>query len=411
MWPWIRHWRDWPMRDMWSLHRNGPQPQALHYAYEKAGLTLYDQPIPWNAEGVLVEALLRLPAAVPRRKADFQLSLPGQVLHPDSLRREYTDDRYRLAYRIPLPSRTETAELSWRGRRLGQLTLPYLSRDEFLTNLRLQMPTLFVRLGEQSVACQTFVSTQCKGLMTSAVLTSPTSLAPLMDLGLQVKFRSERGTACQTVPAQLTTSQLAERQALVAIVPRRLPRRIGAWLATWVLAERPLATQRVRAISQSQFQRSLCVVDTRFVIQPAKGKVHLDRQLPSLGEIERAGPCFLVTSREPGMAGVSSFQVRVQMAGGSAAPLHLDQEVLITDGPTMVAPGTLNAADLAQVSSFELHLKHGSIGALSTSPTPAANFTAEGGFKPSADFFWTAAADEELNERLTRLLDEQIPAK
>ena len=78
MWPWIKRWRDWAMNDLWPMYRIGPQPQALHHSYEKAGLTLHDQPIPWNAEAVLVEALLRLPAAAARRKADFHLRIPGQ---------------------------------------------------------------------------------------------------------------------------------------------------------------------------------------------------------------------------------------------------------------------------------------------------------------------------------------------
>ena len=60
---------------------------------------------------------------------------------------------------------TSTVELLYRNRVLGQVTLPFLSRDEFLQGLRLQMPTLFVRVGEESVACQTFVTSQCKGLL------------------------------------------------------------------------------------------------------------------------------------------------------------------------------------------------------------------------------------------------------
>jgi hypothetical protein len=59
------------------------------------------------------------------------------------------------------------------------------------------------------------------------------------------------------------------------------------------------------------------------------------------------------------------------------------------------------------VSAFELQLKGATLGTLSTSPIPVATFTGEGGFKPSADFSWTAAADEELNERLTRLLEDR----
>ena len=63
MWPWIKRWRDWAMNDLWPLYRINPQPQALHYSYEKAGLTLHDQPIPWNAEAVVVD-IDPLPAVI-----------------------------------------------------------------------------------------------------------------------------------------------------------------------------------------------------------------------------------------------------------------------------------------------------------------------------------------------------------
>jgi hypothetical protein len=408
MWPSIKRWRDWAMHDLWPVHRMSPQPQALHHSYEKAGLTIHDQPIPWNADIVLVEALLRLPGAVARRKSDFQLHLPGQpTVGAETLRRLENDDRYRLFFRVPTPPRTTTAEVMWRNQRLGHLTLPILTREEFVERLRLQMPTLFVRLEDNSVACQTFVSTQCKGLMASAVLCSPTSLVPLLDLGLQIEFRSERGGSVQIVPAQLNASQLADHQALITVVPRRFPRRIGTWHATWILADRPLATQRIRAISQRHFCRSLRVSDTRFVVQSLKGRVSVARQLPPWEELTRAGPCFLVSSSEPGMAGMCRLQVRVQVNGAVPAPVMLEQDVLITDGPTMVAPGTLDVADLGQVTSFELQLKDHVLGTLSTSPIPVASFTGEGGFKPSADFAWSTAADEELSERLTRLLEER----
>src|SRR5436190_2250822 len=82
--------------------------------------------------------------------------------------------------------------LLYREHVLGQLALPFMSREDFLQSLRLQMPTVFVRLGNESVACQTFVSSQCKGFLASAVLTSPISLVPLLDLDLQVEFRCER---------------------------------------------------------------------------------------------------------------------------------------------------------------------------------------------------------------------------
>src|SRR5262245_10268006 len=102
MLPWIKRWRDWAMHDLWPLSRLGPQPQALHYGYEKAGLTLHDQPIPWNAEAVLVEARLRLPAAAARRKEDFTLRLPGHDPYPaEGLRRVENEEAYRASFRLP----------------------------------------------------------------------------------------------------------------------------------------------------------------------------------------------------------------------------------------------------------------------------------------------------------------------
>jgi hypothetical protein len=98
-------------------------------------------------------------------------------------------------------------------------------------------------------------------------------------------------------------------------------------------------------------------------------------------------------------------------AGAGQAPSSLEQELLVTDGPTRFAPGSLGASDLAQVSGFELRMKETTLGMLSLSPAPAASFTAEGGFKPPCDFNWSPTAEEELNERLSRLLEERTASK
>jgi hypothetical protein len=419
MWPWIKRWRDWAMHDLWRMHRSSPQPQALHYSYEKAGLTINDQPIPWNADAVVVEVSLRITNPAARRKADFQLRIPGQDpitaenLRPMDGTPPGMEDRFRLFFRVPPPRQTVSAEVFWKNHSQGQLALPVLGMDEFIQRLGLQMPTLSVRLGNESVACQTFVCTQCKGLIATALVTSPTSLAPILDLGLHVEFRSERSSAVQKIPAQLCSSQLRGRQALVTVVPPRFPKHIGSWLATWVLNGHPLATQRIRAISKKHFQRSLRVSDSHFLIETVKGMVSLVRQLPPLEEVKRAVPCFLISSREPGMAGVCRLQVRAVMAPGAAPPASpaLEEDLLVSDGPTRFAPGSLSATDLAQVTGFELRLKSSTLGTLSLAPAPTASFTNEGGFKPAGDFSWSPTAEEELNERLCRLLEERTTSR
>jgi hypothetical protein len=406
MWPWIKHLRDWAMHELWPLNRLGPQPQPMRFSYEKAGRIVNDQPIPWNAEAAIVEAPVRIPRGTHRKKGDFHLRVPGQELIPaERMSTPDGNERSAVFFRLTPPADDVTVDLLCRDRMLGQITLPFLSKEDFLQNLRLQMPTLCVRLGTQTVACQTFVSSQCRGLLASAVLTSPTSLVPMLDLELQVEFRCERGGSVTRVPVCLCSSQLGGRQALVTVVPRRYPRRIGTWTATWMLGDRPLASQRVRGISQRHFQRSLRISDTRFVVQATPDTVRLTRQVPPLETAKRVGPCFLVSSAEPGMAGQCRLQITAQIPGAVAPPILLEQDVLITDGPTMVAPGTLDASDLEQVSGFELTIRGQSLGVLSLCPAPTATFNNEGGFKPHHDYTWSAAAEEEMNERLNRLLE------
>jgi hypothetical protein len=316
-----------------------------------------------------------------------------------------------------VPDETTSAELFWQQRSLGQLTVPVLAREEFAKRLVLQMPTLYARLGEQTVACHSYVSTQCEGLFAGALLTSPTSLVPVLDLGLAVDFQAEtslsggaRSTrsaaAVKRVPVQLNSSQMQSRQALLSVTLPR-PRHMGAWQATWMLGDVPLTTQRIRAISKSQFYRSLRITDTRFVVQTVEGEIQLSRRLPNLDSVGRLGPCFLVSSSEPGMAGLCPLQVRAQVPGAVQPPLLLEQEVLITDGPAPFAPGTLDRADLSGVTGFELRLKDKVLGILPMTPAPTASFSSEGSFRPAADFHWSPAAEDQLRERLGKLLGER----
>ena len=76
----------------------------------------------------------------------------------------------------------------------------------------------------------------------------------------------------------------------------------------------------------------------------------------------------------------------------------------VTDGPTPVAPGLLPMSELKHASAFELRVKGRVLGVLPLSPVPTATFTAEGGYKPPPEFTWTAAAEDELSERLARLM-------
>lgn len=404
MWRWMKRLGGWamsrlPLRVRARMHRHG-----LFFSYEKAGLVVAGWPIPFNADCVLIEAVLRLPISA-RRKEEFSLHVGTRaVVPPESLRHDEQDDRFRLYFRIPTPTESSMANLTWRNHTLGQLQLPVIGADELVNAVSLHSPTLFVRVGTQNVACRSFVATQCRSLLAAALLTSELPLAPLMDLGLRVEFVNETSNQHYVVPVQLSSSQLATRQTMVSAEAPKLPRRVGVWSATWKLGERVLHSQKLQAIGLTAFQRSLRITDSRFVVEPVQGPIYVRRQVPNLSECRRVGPCFLLTSSEDGVAGLCRLEVLAAVPGAVQPPVLLAQDLLITDGPTVFAPGTIEVNDLAQVNAFELRLNGRVLGSLPLRPIPQATFTSEGGFTPPGEFVWTNTAEEELNERLARLM-------
>jgi len=403
MWPWMTRWLDWVTTDVLPLRRTRPHGQAVHTRYEKAGLDLYDLPVPWNADAVVVEVLLKLPPAA-RKKTDFTFRLPGREPIPADALRPEADNRYRLLFRLPVPAATTDGEVLWKAKHLARVSVPVLTAAEFVAGLRLTLPTVGVRLGAETVAARTFVASQCRGLVASCVLRSPTPLAPVADLGLKVVFRSARTSAAHEVAVPLSSTQLAGREAVVTAACPKVPRRVGAWSVAWVVGGREVCAQRVEGIPARRFEASLRVADTRFVIADKSGAVRVVRQPPAAGEAERVGPCFLVASSEPGMAGTCRLQVHAATPGEPRSAPLMEQDVLVTDGPTVFAPGLLDAAETTRVAGFELRHKGRVLGSASLRPVPAATLTAEGGFKPPPDFAWTLTADDELAERLARLM-------
>jgi hypothetical protein len=397
MWPSIKRLRDWAVPEL------GPATprDAIHVRSELAGLVLEDQPIPWNAEAVVVEFNLRVPPTV-RRKEDFTLRFFGRSpIVAESMRPEAPGDRSIVLFRMPVPNLTTKAELHWRDRFLGRVELPVLDKVTFLDSLKLELPTLHARLGEESVACQTFISSQCSGLTADGLLTAPTSLAPVLEMGITVDIRGAAGELLSEMAVPLSGGQLLGKQALISAHPRKLPKRSGQWSITWKVARHELAMVRARAVAASVFRRSLRIVGTRFVVDCGHG-ISLRTLVPA-DNTARAGPCFLVASGEPGMAARATFEIiPVGTTAGEFQPLV--QEVLVTDGPTPIAPGTMPASELAGVQAFDLRHHGRSLGTLSMHPVPAAHFNGEGGFTPPPDFSWTHAAEEELSERLGKLM-------
>lgn len=429
---WLKHWRDWAMRDFWwLLQRQHPlRLEGIHFSYEKAGVVVRNEAIPWNADTVAVEAFIRFPPGAVRRKSDFQLRTNPDLglISPSLLQRRGDQELFVVQFRFSPRAELKTVQLLWRDKVVAQTTLPLLSPAQFLNGLRIEQAGTFARLADFTVPCRAVAGKQCNGLMATAVLRSDTALLPLTDMEFVVEIseypyetRPRLGNlygksdgACSSIcqapkhvlPVRLTGAQLGQREAFVIVSVPSKPKRLGLWVVSWKLDKQTLARSEVRILSKSAVRRSLYLADSRYVHQDASGRLTTTRHLPALNRGERLGPYFLVASREVGLAALCQLDTVARHRGQFPAYSSLDsQQVLVTDVPVAVVPGTVSDTDLEDLLSFELRYGTQTLGAISTCPAPTASFTSEGGFKPPPDDYqWSQASEEELNARMMRLL-------
>lgn len=402
MWRWVKHWIDWVRDDLLLLARTRRSGFTILIGHETNGQPQTELPIPWSADAVLVEVLLRLPPNA-RRKSDFTIRFPGfNSITAESVRTD-PDNRQRVMFRFPVPSLSIAGELLWKQRVIGPVTIPVLSANSYLAALSIAQHSIAVRLGSQTATAHTFVVDRCKGLVATAVVKSHHPLALLTDLGVNVEFTSERSGQTFMVPVRLTAAQRSATEAILTVVCPRVPRRPGGWSVVWRAGERILAADRVEAIGAQRFEDSVQLLDTRFAVADRCGPPHMVRVPPAVGTFSRVGPCFLVSNSIPGLAGLCRLGVFAILPGFPEAVQLLEDEVLVTDAPTVFAPGLVEAFDLVRISAFELRLNGRVLGTAALSPVPSASITSEGGFKQPREFTWSAAAEEELLDRLSRL--------
>lgn len=396
---WMTRWLAWARAKLFQRVR--PRALSATVGYERAGITRWESPIPWTADACVVDVLLRIPVAS-RRKTDFAFRLPFAALPADSMRPD-TDDRCRVTFRLPVPHDSIRGELLWKGRILASVSVPVLTPSRFLAGLVLTSATVSARLGASTVTATTFGHDRCEPFVASAVLRCQTTFAPLTELGLRVLFRDEANDITHTVPIAMTAAQLARAEAVVTAVCPEAPRGPGAWWVTWLAGERVLATQRVHAISTERFASGVRVLETRFAVVDPNGAMRTTKVPPMSGGAGRVGPCFVLAGNETGAVALCRFTVTGVSTGGLEPVLWREAEAIVTDAPTVFVPSLFDAEELGRVSGFELRLNGRLLGVASLRPVPAATLDAEGGFVPPPEFTWSAAADDELMDRLKRL--------
>jgi hypothetical protein len=410
MWRGFRRWLGWtPWKALIALRTGGlPRVKEVRFRYQLAGIGVPDEPIPWSAELVQVEARVELDGVPAWRPAEFSLLLPDRLPLAAAAAEEERPGTFRFTFTFPPPGRPTRARLCRRGRFLAELDLPFLSAEEFLRNIRLEEATVLARLSRGLVPCQAVVSSQLQRLVVCGLLASPSSLLPLLDLGVTVEFADAGPGQGRKVSLALPRSQLIGRRSFLSAAPPEAPGPGGTLSVRWIVAGRCLAESTVRTISLDDFRQSLYLVDARYACQEADGPPVFRPYLPARGRVQHVGPCFRLASREPGAVGYCTLGLRTLYQDPARPPEVRWHEILVTDGPSPFMPLLVSSGEFEQVAAFEL-LRGGQVLGSLSGCRPVVRFTSEGGFTELTDFDWTPVDEEELEDRLKRLMAGQGP--
>lgn len=384
---------------------------GLHVRYEKAGLIFDALPIPHNADAVIVEALVRLPSKAPCEKTDFTLqwNTSGPRMPAELVFAPKRQKNLHVLFRLSVPDTTSRAVVRWREHELGGVEVPLINQIAILDGVSLELPTFHVNLLGQNVACQALVSGQSKSVFASAILRSNGILAPVIDWPYLVMVHNDLEREVGAVRIPITSEEMRQRQILSTALLPRLPNQ-GGYIVSWNLGARRLGTRRLRVITKKTFAKSLRVSATRFLLETDdhtevlvrglpqhQGKVHFDG-------VRRVMPIFYVSSNEAGVAGLAPFILRA-LVGDTVTTLAIERDRLVTDGLREVKFDFLSLKDLRDVKHFSLASGDRVLGNLAMDAAPSAAFTAEGGFAPLDNFLWSPVAEEQLTDRLGKLLD------
>ena len=116
----------------------------------------------------------------------------------------------------------------------------------------------------------------------------------------------------------------------------------GAWSVTWRVGDRELAAQRVRGDLGAAVRGSRCGSPTRGSWSPTRtARCGVAAAAAGAGEAARGRAVLPGGESRAGDGGrVPARRSTRRSRGSRRPPLLMEQDVLVTDGPTVFAPGT-----------------------------------------------------------------------
>ncbi|MEZ6139354.1 MAG: hypothetical protein R3B84_02175 [Zavarzinella sp.] len=362
--------------------------RLLHLRVQQDGLLYENVPILWCADTIWIEGTLKLPVGA-RNKAEYRLHLAdGKQVQATHLKQIDNSERFRLIFRLPPPANTTSAVVRWRQHEVGTIELPVVSKEEYSQHL--QLDGAFSQIWENGTTNMggTFISGQNHGWIIHTTIQHRVGLYGLSELPIVLELSHEADVPHHwdlVLPKHL----LRGKSAQVPIFLPRLPKKAINYHATWSVAGDVRHSQRLQLLTAKQF-----VANLRLISQVMVGT-------------HSQYPVFLLGSTSPRGTGKFGYELIFQ-ASKEMPPVPQTGQCTMENGLLVIRGTELTVDQFRGDHRYWLLIEGRQITELTPTSAPVVKFDAEGGFSTifDADFTWNDAADEELYDRLSKIMNE-----
>jgi len=385
-----------PLGTVRRLFRRAPRIRSVHFSYEKAGLRVPADAIPWNADAFYLEIDIDAGTSLSGYVQDYYIIAPGRTLvRAYAVEPLDMEGNYRALFRLGPGENNSSYSVLWRTSVLGHVAPVWLRPNEFLDGMKLESPTVFARLGQHYAACQAVVEGQPEHLTACALLRGNAGLLPILDWDFTLELGQREANTVYRLPIRLTGSQVAGQQALVSTPLPRFTFREGTWTLRWLVRDCELARSELRVVSADSFRKSLYVA----LAEPCESSTLDFVDTP----FHAKHPSLRIASREPNIAAWCPLEAVIHFRDPTRMPQHLKTRLFITDLTCPAQGAEAIECNYQEVKEFDFFSDGYFVTSVDWHPSPTALFDSEGGYHAIDDFDWTPARDIELNDRLNQL--------
>lgn len=353
--------------------------QSITIGYEIQGLRIDRALIPWNADSLLVEMLIRFPPKSPCAPKDFLITMGDDdplIGNEIQITSEGEFNSGKVLFRADPPVKNVTAKVYIKNKLRHEMAIPFLSREKFLKGLSFNQASLSCLYDQGAVACKSYYPAGIRNMSIGGIIKSVHGFEPL--LGTTLALALTMGKNKKILPWTPNIPQAGEAMIPLTIPLGTFPRKMGVLESSLLVDGEEIGGGKFQGLSTPEFLRTIEILRAGFVVWNENNMPHLWDNLDSLKAGHRFGPTFWLHSDLQDCVGLADGKINGYLHG-SVQPMTLwEGKIPITHVPRLFSPLSMASTHFQELKLFELVIARHPVSRISLASKPKAIFTNEG---------------------------------